>query len=99
MNRPRQLLPACALALCVLPLCAPGAAFAQASSQDDKWGKPVDLKQLIPVPPILPVPRNYELNSSTLGGTQMPATTSPLGSTGSPSTPPAAGFKFSIPTR
>jgi len=40
MNLPTQAL----FALCILPLCAPGVA----SAQEDKWGKPVDLKLLIP---------------------------------------------------
>jgi hypothetical protein len=89
MNLPRQAL----LALCILPLCAPYGA----SAQEDKWGKPVDLKLLIPpVPPVVPLPRNYQLNPGTVGGTQTPYT-SPLQN--SSSAPPAPGIKLTIPTR
>jgi hypothetical protein len=81
------------LALCMVPFCAPSGA----SAQEDKWGKPVDLKLLVPpLPPVVPLPRNYQLNPGSVGGTQ---TTAPLQSPGSSATQPAPGIKLSIPSR
>ena len=83
-------------ALCILPLCAPGGA----SAQEDKWGKPVDLKLLIPpVPPVVPLTRNYQLNPGTVGGAQTPYGAAPLENPSAPSTQAAPGIKLSIPTR
>jgi hypothetical protein len=93
MNLPTQAL----FVLCILPLCAPGGASAQ---EDNKWGKPVDLKALIPpLPPIVPMPRNYQLNPGTVGGTQTPYTATPLENPGVSSTQGAPGIRLSIPTR
>jgi hypothetical protein len=90
MSLPRLAL----LALCMMPLCVPGGV----SAQEDKWGKPVDLKQLIPpLPPIVPMPRNYDLSPGTVGGrADAPA---PLQSPGLPATQSAPGIRFSIPSR
>ena len=91
MNLPTQAL----LALCILPLCAPGGA----SAQEDKWGKPVDLKLLIPpIPPVVPLPRNYQLNPNTGGGSQS-YSNGPLENPNAPTTQSAPGIKLSIPSR
>ena len=92
MNRPTQAW----LALCIVPLCVASGA----SAQEDKWGdKPVDLKALIaPVRPLVPVPlpRDYQFNSGSIGGSQAPA--APLQSPGS-SGQSAPGFRLTIPAR
>ena len=86
------------LVLCSVLLFAPGAAFAQAqggaSAQDDKWGKPLDLRELVPPVKILPIPRDFELNPGQLGGT---STTSPLQNPTSNQQSP--GIRLTIPTR
>jgi hypothetical protein len=89
MNLPRRAL----IALCIVPLCAPGGA----SAQEDKWGKPIDLKLLIP--PVVPMPRNYQLNPGTVGGTQSPYAAAPLQNPASSSTQATPGIKLTIPTR
>jgi hypothetical protein len=92
MNLPTRVL----LALCLVALCAPGGA----SAQENKWDKPVDLKLLIPpVPPVLPIPRDFQLNPGTVGGTQTPYTPAPLQNPGASSAQPAPGIRLSIPTR
>ena len=94
MKLPRQTL----LALCIASLLVPGAALAQAQggapAQDDKWGKPIDLKELIPPVKVLPIPRDFELTPGSLGGT---ATTSPLQNPTSNQQSP--GIRLTIPTR
>lgn len=88
MNRPKQAL----LALCILPLWAPGA-FAQAN----QWDKPVDLKGL--VPPVVPLPQNSRINPSSVGGNQTPYTTAPLQRPDFSTNDPAPGLKLTIPAR
>jgi hypothetical protein len=91
MNLPTRVL----LALCVMPLCAHGGASAQ---EDNKWGKPVDLKLLIP--PVVPIPRNYQLNPGTVGETRTPySTLTPLQNPAVSSPQGAPGIKLTIPTR
>jgi hypothetical protein len=92
LNLSRQVL----LALYILPLCATDGAVAQ----DDKWGKPLDLKVLVPpLPPIVPVPRDYQLNPGTVGGSQTPYINSPLQSPGSSVTQTTPGIRLTIPSR
>jgi hypothetical protein len=94
MKLSRQVL----LAVCIVPLLGPSGAFAQAqggkSAQDDKWGKPIDLKELLPPVKILPLPRDSQLNPGSLGGTE---TTSPLQNPTSNQQSP--GIRLTIPTR
>ncbi len=83
------------LALCIAPLCASGGA----SAQQDKWDKPVDLKVFVPpLPPVVPVPRNYQLNPGSVGATQTPAGGA-FQNPSSSSTQTAPGIRLSIPTR
>ena len=82
------------LALCIMPLCAPPGA----SAQEDKAYKPLNLKPLmVPVPPIVPVPRDFQLNTGTAGTTQ--TYTAPLQNPNLPATQSGPGIKFSLPTR
>jgi hypothetical protein len=84
------------LALCIVPLCAPGGA----SAQEDKWGKPIDLKQFVPpLPPVVPLPRNYDLNPGAVGGAQGTNATGPFQSPAASSATTTPGIKFSIPAR
>jgi hypothetical protein len=97
MNLPTRAL----FMLCVMSLCAPVGASAQqgAAAQDDKWGKPVDLKLLIPpVPAIVPLPHNYQLNPNT-GGASQTYTHGPLDNPNAPTTRSAPGVELSIPSR
>jgi hypothetical protein len=90
MNLPKLL-----LALCMLPLCVPGGASAQVDKE--KWGAPIDLKQLLP--PVVPVPRNYQLTPGAVGETQGPNTFTPLQNPAQSSPQAAPGIKLTIPTR
>jgi hypothetical protein len=80
------------LALCIMA-CAPSGAFAQAN----QWDKPVDLKPLIP--PVVPLPRNSQLNPGTVGGYQTPYTTAPLQNPNISPTESAPGLRLTIPSR
>jgi hypothetical protein len=85
------------LSLCIVPLCASGDASAQ---EDSKWGKPIDLKQFVPpLPPVVPLPRNYDLNPGSVGGSQGSNASSPFQSPASSSTQTAPGIKLTIPSR
>jgi hypothetical protein len=92
MNLPTRVL----LALCIVALCAPGGA----SAQEDKWGKPIDLKQFVPpLPPVVPLPRNYELTPGTAGGAQGSNASGPFQNPASSSTQTAPGIRLTIPSR
>jgi hypothetical protein len=83
------------LALCiVLAAAAPGRAFAQA----DNYGKPVDLKPMLPpiIPPLLP-PNSLLTPGPVSSGTQSPYSSAPLyDPTQSQATP---GLRLTIPSR
>jgi hypothetical protein len=84
------------LALCIVPLCAPGAS----AQEDSKWGKPIDLKQFVPpLPPVVPLPRNYELNPGSVGGSQGSSASNPFQSPASSATTTTPGIKLTIPAR
>jgi hypothetical protein len=92
VNPPRYAL----LALCIVPLCAPVGALAQ--QDDSKWGKPIDLKPLIiPLPPVVPLPRDFQLNTGTAGTSQ--TYSAPMQNPNLPAKQSGPGIKFSIPTR
>jgi hypothetical protein len=87
------------VALCLMPLCVSVGAFAQQSQFGTPQDfKPLDLKPLIPPLPIMPVPRDLQVNTGSVGGSQSSAV-APLQSPTSPGTQSAPGIKFSIPTR
>lgn len=92
MNIPTQAL----LAFCILPLCGGGVA-----AQEDKWGgKPIDFKVLVPpLPPVVPLPRDYQLKPGAVGGTQTPSSIAPLENPAAPGTQASPGIRLSIPTR
>ena len=84
------------LALCIVLLCAPGGA----SAQEDKWGKAIDLKQFVPpLPPVVPLPRNYDLNPGAVGGAQGSNAAGPFQSPATSSTQTAPGIRLTIPSR
>jgi hypothetical protein len=93
MNLPRSTL----LALCIVPLFAAGAV----AQQDNRWGdKPVDLKVLVPpLPPVVPLPRDYQFNPGAVGGTQSPYNTGPFQTPSSSQIQSAPGIRLSIPNR
>jgi hypothetical protein len=90
MNRPGAL-----LALCILlAAAASGRAFAQA----DNYGKPVDLKPMLPpiIPPLLP-PNSLLTPGPVSGGAQFPYSGAPMyDPTQSQATP---GLRLTVPTR
>jgi hypothetical protein len=88
MSRSRPAL----LALGILLLCAPGAAFAQAN----QWDKPADLKPFLPV---LPLPPAARINPGSVGGTQTPYTTAPLQNPNLSPSEPSPGIRLTIPSR
>jgi hypothetical protein len=92
MKRPSWAL----LSLCILPLCVPGAS----AQEDSKWGKPIDLKQFVPpLPPVVPLPRNYELKPGSVGGAQGSNGANPFQSPASSATTTTPGIKLTIPAR
>lgn len=84
------------LALCVV---LPGTSAAFAQSQPDYWGKPADLKPLLPpiIPPPLLPPRST-LNAGSLGG-EAPSGYSPNSAYDAQRSAPAPGLRLTIPTR
>ena len=84
-----------ALSIVLLGVAAPGGAFAQA----DNYGKPVDLKPLLPpiIPPPLLPPNSLLTPGSVVGDSQSPYSSAPLyDPTRSQATP---GLRLTIPTR
>ncbi len=84
------------LALCVL--LAASAAPDRAFAQSDPWGKPADLKPMLPpiIPPLLP-PNSVLTPGSAYGESQSPYSSGPLNDpTRSQATP---GLRLTIPTR
>ena len=85
------------LALCVV---LPGASsVASAQSQSDYWGKPADLKPLLPpiIPPPL-LPSRSTLTPGSLGG-DAPSSYSPNSAYDAQRSAPAPGLRLTIPTR
>lgn len=86
-------------ALSVLPLCVPFGATAQ-PADDSKWGKPLDLKNFVPPPPpIVPLPRNYQLSTGVAGRGTQQTYDAPMTNPNAPAMQSGAGIKLSIPTR
>ena len=90
------------LALCaaVLASVADGAgAQTQSGIQSDTWGKPADLKWLLPpvIPPPL-LPPNSTLTPGSLGG-DAPSSYSPNSAYDAQRSAPAPGLRLTIPTR
>ena len=85
-------------ALCVLLLGA-AADRAAAQSQSDPWGKPADLKPLLPpiIPPPL-LPPHSTLTPGSLGG-EAPSSYSPNSAYDAARSAPAPGLRLTIPTR
>ena len=86
------------LGLCVLLLGA-AADRAGAQSQSDYWGKPADLKPLLPpvIPPPL-LPPHSTLTPGSLGG-ETPSSYSPNSAYDAARSAPAPGLRLTIPTR
>jgi hypothetical protein len=86
------------LALCVLPLGA-SADRASAQSQSDYWGKPADLKPLLPpiIPPPL-LPPHSTITPGSLGG-DAPSSYSSNPAYDAARSAPAPGLRLTIPTR
>ena len=82
------------LVVLLLGSVAPDGALAQANKSDNRQ---IDLKPLLP-PVLPPLPSNSALTPGAVGtGAQSPHSSSLYDST--PTTQPAPGFRFSIPTR
>ena len=94
MSLPKVLL----FALCALALGA-SADRACAQSQSDYWGKPADLKPLLPpiIPPPLLPPRS-SINAGSLGG-EAPSSYPPNPAYDAQRSAPAPGLRLTIPTR
>ena len=84
------------LALCVV---LPGASAASPPSQSDYWGKPADLKPLLPpiIPPPL-VPPHSTLTPGSLSG-DTSSSYSPNSAYDARRSAPAPGQRLTIPTR
>ena len=88
------------LALCVLLLGASTECVnAQSKTQSDYWGKPADLKPLLPpiIPPPL-LPPNSVLTPGSLGG-DAPSSYSANPAYDAARSAPAPGLRLTIPTR
>ncbi|HKS62527.1 MAG TPA: hypothetical protein VJT13_12555 [Xanthobacteraceae bacterium] len=85
-------------ALCVL-LLGTAADRAGAQSQSDPWGKPADLKPLLPpiIPPPL-LPPHSTLTPGSLGGDTL-SPSSPNSAYDAARSAPAPGLRLTIPTR
>ena len=84
-------------ALCAILL---GSAAAHAQSQMDPWGKPADLKPLLPpiIPPPL-LPPNSVLTPGSLSGGDSPSSYSANPAYDERRSAPAPGLRLTIPTR
>ena len=86
------------LAFCVV-LLASAASDARAQSQSDYWGKPADLKPLLPpiIPPPL-LPPHSTLTPGSLGG-DAPSSYSSNPAYDAARSAPAPGLRLTIPSR
>lgn len=86
------------LALCAVVFGA-SADGAAAQSQSDYWGKPADLKPLLPpiIPPPL-IPPHSTLTPGSLGG-DAPSSYSPNSAYDAQRSAPAPGLRLTIPSR
>jgi hypothetical protein len=86
-------------ALCAL-LFGPASDAALAQSQSDYWGKPTDLKPLLPpiIPPPL-LPSRSTLTPGSLSGEAPSSYSSPNSAYDAQRTAPAPGLRLTIPTR
>jgi hypothetical protein len=86
------------LALCVVVLGV-SADSALGQTQSDYWGKPADLKPLLPpiIPPPL-LPPHSTLTPGSLGG-DAPSSYSPNSAYDAARSAPAPGLRLTIPTR
>ncbi len=98
MKTKLALLALCALVLGAFALGA-SADGARAQSQSDYWGKPADLKPLLPpiIPPPL-VPPHSTLTPGSLGGDGS-SSYSPNSAYDSQRSAPAPGLRLTIPSR
>ena len=79
--------------------CSAASSDARAQSQSDYWGKPADLKPLLPpiIPPPLLPPRS-SLTPGSLGG-DAPSSYSSNPAYDATRSAPAPGLRLTIPTR
>lgn len=87
------------LALCALVLAASADTVAAQSQTDSAWGKPADLKWVLPpvIPPPLVPPRST-LTPGSLGG-DAPSSYSANPAYDAQRSAPAPGLRLTIPTR